>query len=94
MADLDEVIARLGDDLAAACVLGGERHHLAERLLLHLRDEAPDDVEIDVALEQRDAHVPQRLLDVGRRQLDLTAQAIARGLEAFGDGLEHGRRPG
>ena len=46
--------------------------------------------EIDVGLEQRHAHVAQRLGDVVLGELAHTRQTLARGGESLGERLEHG----
>ena len=48
------------------------------------------DREVDVGLEQRRAHVAQRLGDVLLGELAHAAQPLARGAEALGERLEHG----
>ena len=47
-----------------AAVLHARLDGLAERLLLDARQEALDDAELDVGLEQRQPHLAQRRLDV------------------------------
>ncbi len=63
---------------------------LAERLLLHAREERLDDAELDVRLEQREAHLAQRGLDVLLGQLGQAREAIPGRFEPFGEGVEHG----
>ena len=51
-------------------------HLLAERALAHLRDEVPDHRQCDVGLEQRHAHLAQRVLDVGLGEPRFAAQRL------------------
>jgi len=89
VADLDEVIARSRLQLAALAVGDRGRHHLAERLLLDAGEKALGDVELDVRLQQRDADVAQRIVDVRFRQLGLARELVLGGAEALGDCVEH-----
>jgi len=73
------VVAGAGDDL----------DDLAEGLLLDPADEAADDLEVDVRLQQRDADVPQRLVDVLLGQFPLPLEAVLDRAETLADGLEH-----
>jgi len=68
LADLDEDLARTDPDLLALYGRGA-LHRLADGLLFDRGEEALDDVELDVRLEQRQPHIAQRLLDVVGRQL-------------------------
>src|SRR5262249_28511395 len=70
--------------------LGAALVRLADRLLFDARQEALDDVELDVGLEQRQAHVAQRLLDVLLGQLSDAREPVFRGTKAFAEGFEHG----
>src|SRR5690606_1518112 len=58
-------------------------------LLLDPPGELAGDVEVDVGLEQRHAHLAQRRLDVGLGQAAAAAQAIEHGLESVTQALEH-----
>ena len=49
-----------------------------------------DDLEVDVRLEQRQADLAHRLVDVGLGQLPARAQVGERALEAVGELVEHG----
>ena len=44
----------------AALALGLDADDLAERLLLHAREERLDDAELDVGLEEAQAHLAER----------------------------------
>ena len=61
----------------------------ADRLLLHARAEVLHDVEADVGLEQRGAHVLQRLVDGRVIQLGEPLEPLLRGAEALGQRFEH-----
>ena len=90
VADLHEDVAGRHLDGLAILTLGADTDDLAQRLLLHARQERLDDAELDVGLEQRQAHLAQGRVDVLLGQLGQTGEAVARGLEAFGEGVEHG----
>ena len=64
---------------------GGHRldHGGADRLLADLFGEAPDDVERDVGLEQRAAHLAHRGVDVGLRQRPAPRQPIENATQLF-----------
>ncbi len=49
---------------------------LAEGLLLHAREEGLDDAELDVGLEQREAHLAEGGLDVLLGQLGQAGEAV------------------
>jgi hypothetical protein len=72
--------------------LGLELDLLAARGLADPVHEALDHAELDVALEQRQPDVAQGLVDDGVVEFGLAGQALLGGAEAFGEGLEHGRR--
>jgi hypothetical protein len=63
---------------------------LAQRAFLHAREELADHAEVDVRLEQRHAHVAQRLGDVLLVERAHTGQLLSRRREALGQGFEHG----
>ena len=62
---------------------------LAARPLLDRRDELPDDRQRDVGLEQRDADLARRGVDVGLGQPAFAAQAGEDGGEPVGQRVEH-----
>ena len=66
------------------------REHLgAERLLADALGEVADDVELDVGLEQRQAHVADRVLDVALGDLAVTAKTLDGLFELVAEGVEH-----
>ena len=65
-------------------------HFLAERLLLHARDEVLHHRQADVGVEQREAHFAQRLLDVVLGEARVAAQRLDDAGEALREGVEHG----
>jgi hypothetical protein len=79
MDELDEVL------------LGREapQHLLAEGVALDGLDELLDDADVDVGLEERQAHVAQRLLDVLLGDLSLAAQLAPQAVELLAQGVEH-----
>ena len=87
--DLDELVVDDADDLLA----GGDRlQHLgAVGPLAHARDEVADDAEVDVGLEQRDAHLAQGGIEVGLGDASAAAEPGEGGLESFAEGVKHGR---
>jgi hypothetical protein len=58
-------------------------HLGAERALLHRRGELLDHLEVDVRLEQREADLAHRLVDVVLGELSARADVAEGGLEAF-----------
>ena len=74
------VVHDLDDHLA-----GRDRfHHLdADRLLLHVIGEGARDVERDVGLEQRAAHLAQRGIDVGFAERAAAGEAVENAAEFF-----------
>ncbi len=70
--------------------LARDANDLAERLLLDAGEERLDDAELDVGLEQREAHLAQRRLDVLLGQLGQAREAVSGRFEPFGEGVEHG----
>ena len=82
----DRVVDDLDDLLGA-----GDRfeHPLAERALTDRGDELTDDFEVDVGLEERDAHVPQGLLEIGLGDAWATPEALERVREPVRELLEH-----
>ena len=61
--------------------------------LAHLRQEFAHDAEVHVGLEQRRAHLRERLGDVRVGELGHAAEAVARVLEALAERLEHRAEP-
>src|ERR1019366_4553762 len=90
VADLDEDVARRDLRDLAVLALALDANDLAERLLLDAGEERLDDAELHVGLEQREAHLAQRGLDVLLGQLGEAGEAISGGFEAFGERVEHG----
>jgi hypothetical protein len=88
VADLDEVVLRRDPD-GTPLRLDLGLDDLADGLLAHARDEPLHDVEGDVRLEERDADVPEGVVDHLGGDLGASLQLVAGGLEALGDGLEH-----
>ena len=62
---------------------------LADRALAHRRDELPHDLQVHIGLEQRDAHVAERFLEVGLGDARPPAQALESERELVGELLEH-----
>ena len=62
---------------------------LAERALAHGRHELADDLEVHVRLKKGDAHVAQRLLEIGFAHACATAEALERRVQLVGELLEH-----
>jgi acetyl-CoA carboxylase biotin carboxyl carrier protein len=88
VAGLGEVVA--GGDLQAAGLLAGAGLHLlADTALLHAVEKAADDVEVHVGLEQRHAHVAQRLADVLLAERRHAPEAVTGALEALAEGFQH-----
>src|SRR5438552_10438102 len=75
-------------------LLGREtaQHLGAERVALDGLDEVADDVQVDVGLEEGEAHVPQRLLDVPLGDLPVPSELAQQGVELLAEGFEHRRR--
>ena len=80
MNDLHDLLARVqaGQQLAAHGALAHARHELLDHL------------EIDVRLEQCEADLAQRAVEVGFGDLCLATKALGQRLEARGQGFEHG----
>ena len=83
MDDLDDHLAGR-DRLDDSCT---------DRLLADALGEAPDDVERDVGLEQRAAHLAHRGVDVGLRQRTASRQPIENATELFRQIVEQCRCP-
>src|SRR5207247_11446526 len=58
--------------------------------LPHAVDEGADDLEVDVGLQESDAHLAQGLLDVLVRQAATAAQAVEDRLQTRTEGVQHG----
>ena len=84
----DELVVDDADDLLA----GRDRlqHVDADRALADARDEVAHDLEVDVGLEQRDAQLAQRGVEVVLGDAPAPAEAAEGGLEAFAEGVKHG----
>jgi hypothetical protein len=90
LADLDEVLARRDPDLAARAVPHLGLDLGAEAPLLHAGEERPGQRQVDVRLEQGEAHVAQGFVDAGFGELANAAEPVRGVLESLGHGLEHG----
>jgi hypothetical protein len=92
LTDLDEVL--LGADFDLLALEHDLRRELfADRLLLHRREEPLHHAELDVRVEEREANLSQRGLDVLSGELGDSGETVARCFEAFGEGFEHRREP-
>ncbi len=78
--DVDQLVVDDGDD--ALFGLQRHQHVRTDGLLLHSLRELAGHFEVHVGLEQRDAHLAQRRLDVGFGQSAAAAQAVEHGLES------------
>ena len=65
-------------------------HFRAHRLFLHCGDEILHHRQRHVGLEQRDAHLAQRFLDVGFGEARFAADRLDDAREAGGQVVEHG----
>ena len=83
--DLDQLLVDDADDLLA----GRDRlQHLGpEGALADAGDEVADDLEVDVGLEQGDAHLAQRRVEVVLGDAAAAAEAAEGGLQTFAEGL-------
>jgi hypothetical protein len=63
---------------------------LPHGLVLHAVDEGSDDLEVDVRLEERQADLAQRFLDVVFRQPAAAAELVEDGLQSRTQGIQHG----
>ena len=61
-----------------------------ERALAHRADELLDDLEVDVRLEQRGAHLAHRFADVFLGNFPAAGQGAEDGAELVGERVEHG----
>ena len=89
LAGFDEALGRT-DAHGALADLGLALHRLADDLFFHAREEALHHAELDVRFQERDAYVPQRLVDVFFGELGNASESISRCAEALGQRLEHG----
>jgi hypothetical protein len=77
---LDHFVVDDLDDLLAG--RDGAKHLLARGLGPDLLDEGPDDLEVDVRLQEGDAHLAERLLDVLLAEPSVAPEAVEDGREA------------
>src|SRR6185436_962689 len=89
LADRDERL--LGGDRPGAVLLalGAELDLLATRRLADALEEPLDHAELDVAFEEREPHVAQRVLDHRVIELGDAGQPLASGAKSFGKCLQH-----
>src|SRR5262249_16361413 len=89
LADRDEGL--IGGDRPGAVLLalGAELDLLAARAFLDAREEPLDHAELDVALEQRQPDVAQRVLDHIVGELGDAGQPLAGGAKSLGKCLQH-----
>ena len=87
--DGDELVVDDLDDLLAG--VDPAEHVGADRAFPNVGDEVLDDLEVDVRLEQGEADLAQRLVEVGLGDARLATKALRDHLEARGQGFEHGR---
>ena len=79
------------DDLHDLLAGGQAREHVRpDRLLADARDEVLDDLEVDVRLEQRQADLAHRGIDVGLRDPAAAGQGAERLSKPVAEGVEHG----
>jgi hypothetical protein len=64
---------------------------LADGLLLDAVDEGADHLEVDVRLQERDAHLAERLLDVLLGQAAAPAELVEDRLKPATQGVEHAK---
>src|SRR6185369_10737125 len=83
----DELVIDDFDDLLAG--LDALDDFLAERLLAHAIDEVAGDLEIDVCLEQRHAHLAQGIAHVGLGDFAEAAKVLENFLQLVGQAVEH-----
>ena len=77
------------DDLLAG--LHRLNHFRAQRLLLHTLDEIARDLEVHIGVEQRHAHLAQRVADVALGNFPKPAQVFENLLQLVGQAVEHRR---
>ena len=85
--DRDELLVDDLDDLLAG-IQAGEQVG-PDGALADARDEVLDDLEVDVGLEQGEADLAQRDVEVGLGDPCLAAQALGDALQARGERFEH-----
>ena len=85
--DLDQLVVDGADHLLP----GRDRLQqlAAGGALPHARDELAHDLEVHIGLEQRDAHLAQRRIEVVLGNPPAAAEAAEGGLEAFAQGFQH-----
>src|SRR2546430_9320705 len=86
---LDQLLVHDLDDLLRRSQ--GSENVLADRLHFHAVDEAADDLEVDVGLQERHPYFPESFLDVVFAQAALAAQTIEDGCESCAQRVEHGK---
>src|SRR5690606_9051415 len=69
----------------------GPEHALAERTLLHPRQEVPRELVVDVGLQQDTADLPEPVLDHGLREHAALAEPAEYAVQLFAQLLEHTR---
>ena len=65
------------------------QHFLAQRFFFDARDETLRDLKIDIRLEQREAHLPQRIVDVRLADRAVTAQILEDVLKLIAELRKH-----
>ena len=65
------------------------RHLRAKGALLHRRDELLDDIEVDVGLEQCEADLADRRVDIVLAQTPARAQVAENAAESVGERVKH-----
>ena len=65
------------------------QHFLAERLLFDPRDEILRDLEIDIRFQQREPHLPQRVIDVRLADRPMTAKILEDVLKLIAELRKH-----
>src|SRR5262249_24757025 len=85
---LDQFVAHDLDDMLAR--RERREHVLPDGLCADALDEALDDLEVDVGLEQRHAHLTERFLDVLFRQAAEAAEPVEDPCQSRSEAVEHG----
>ena len=89
VADLGELVAGGDVDGLAVLALRLDAHDLAERFLLHAREERLHDAELDIGLEEAEPHLSERGIDVLLCELRQSGKTVLRLPETFRDRVEH-----